>query len=58
IQRGAGQRSHSDPAIQGRPKPQCWEHGCHGRLFSTFSNLFRHQREKSGRATKASSPDC
>lgn len=31
-----------------RPKPQCWEHGCNGRQFSTFSNLLRHQREKSG----------
>ena len=25
-----------------RPKPQCWEHGCNGRQFSTFSNLLRH----------------
>ncbi|KAH8749349.1 hypothetical protein F5883DRAFT_435836, partial [Diaporthe sp. PMI_573] len=24
----------------------------------TFSNLLRHQREKSGQATKASCPDC
>ncbi|ELQ33798.1 hypothetical protein OOU_Y34scaffold00877g5 [Pyricularia oryzae Y34] len=41
-----------------RPEPQCWEHGCNGRSFSTFSNLLRHQREKSGQATKATCPDC
>ncbi|KAI7776595.1 hypothetical protein LA080_004745 [Diaporthe eres] len=44
--------------VQSRPKPQCWEHGCNGRQFSTFSNLLRHQREKSGQATKVSCPDC
>ena len=27
-------------------KPQCWEHGCNGRLFSSFSNLLRHQRRQ------------
>jgi len=41
-----------------RPKPQCWDHGCNGRQFSTFSNLLRHQREKSGSATKAVCPHC
>ncbi|KAI0515090.1 hypothetical protein F5B22DRAFT_201446 [Xylaria bambusicola] len=47
------------PAIEtSRPKPQCWEHGCNGRQFSTFSNLLRHQREKSGQAVKASCPNC
>ncbi|KAI1344619.1 hypothetical protein F5Y15DRAFT_117465 [Xylariaceae sp. FL0016] len=44
--------------VQSRPKPQCWEHGCNGRQFSTFSNLLRHQREKSGQATKATCPNC
>lgn len=44
--------------VQARPKPQCWEHGCNGRQFSTFSNLLRHQREKSGQATKSSCPNC
>ncbi|ERS96031.1 uncharacterized protein SPSK_00837 [Sporothrix schenckii 1099-18] len=44
--------------VQSRPKPQCWEHGCNGRQFSTFSNLLRHQREKSGQATKAVCPNC
>jgi hypothetical protein len=41
-----------------RPKPQCWEHGCNGRQFSTFSNLLRHQREKSGTAPKSYCPKC
>jgi len=41
-----------------KTKPQCWEHGCNGREFSTFSNLLRHQREKGGTATKASCPRC
>lgn len=44
--------------VHSRPKPQCWEHGCNGRQFSTFSNLLRHQREKSGVATKSSCPNC
>jgi hypothetical protein len=44
--------------VQNRPKPQCWDHGCNGRKFSTFSNLLRHQREKSGVATKSSCPNC
>ncbi|ATY59108.1 hypothetical protein A9K55_003296 [Cordyceps militaris] len=41
-----------------RPKPRCWDHGCNGRQFSTFSNLLRHQREKSGQAAKATCPNC
>ncbi|KAG9237615.1 hypothetical protein BJ875DRAFT_136945 [Amylocarpus encephaloides] len=44
--------------VNTRPKPQCWEHGCNGRQFSTFSNLLRHQREKSGAAAKSSCPNC
>lgn len=44
--------------VHSRPKPQCWEHGCNGRQFSTFSNLLRHQREKSGVAQKSSCPNC
>ncbi|PNY24919.1 Uncharacterized protein TCAP_05142 [Tolypocladium capitatum] len=44
--------------VQSRPKPRCWEHGCNGRQFSTFSNLLRHQREKSGQAVKATCPNC
>lgn len=41
-----------------RSKAQCWEHGCNGRQFSTFSNLLRHQREKSGTAAKSYCPKC
>ncbi|KAB8220763.1 hypothetical protein BDV33DRAFT_190997 [Aspergillus novoparasiticus] len=53
----------SDPeqqvrVISFRPKPQCWDHGCNGREFSTFSNLLRHQREKSGVVAKAECPSC
>lgn len=44
--------------VTNRQKPQCWDHGCNGRQFSTFSNLLRHQREKSGAATKARCPHC
>lgn len=44
--------------LASRPKPQCFEHGCNGRQFSTFSNLLRHQREKSGSASKAVCPHC
>lgn len=44
--------------VHSRPKPQCWEHGCAGRQFSTFSNLLRHQREKSGVASKPTCPKC
>ncbi|ROW01443.1 hypothetical protein VPNG_07587 [Cytospora leucostoma] len=64
MQNGGAPQHHHDSqgagvrVVQSRPKPQCWEHGCNGRQFSTFSNLLRHQREKSGQATKASCPDC
>ena len=44
--------------MSSRPKPQCWDHGCNGRRFSTFSNLLRHQREKNGNAMKAICPYC
>ncbi|KAI4150102.1 MAG: hypothetical protein LQ340_004264 [Diploschistes diacapsis] len=52
---------HRDPVVVERPprdRPQCWDHGCNGREFSTFSNLLRHQREKSGTASKAYCPRC
>ncbi|KAI4737954.1 hypothetical protein E4T50_11563 [Aureobasidium sp. EXF-12298] len=55
-------RNSSDSQVRGlvnqKPKPQCWEHGCNGREFSTFSNLLRHQREKSGTAAKSYCPKC
>ncbi|KAF2466722.1 uncharacterized protein BDR25DRAFT_74307 [Lindgomyces ingoldianus] len=56
---GSQNSSVMPPRIVGaRPKPQCWEHGCNGRQFSTFSNLLRHQREKSGTAAKSYCPRC
>ncbi|WPG97396.1 Hypothetical protein R9X50_00017100 [Acrodontium crateriforme] len=57
----AGARQGDDASMRvlnQRPKPQCWDHGCNGRQFSTFSNLLRHQREKSGTATKSYCPRC
>ena len=57
-------RTHSqhgprDPVVVETPsKPQCWDHGCNGRQFSTFSNLLRHQREKSGSSTKSICHRC
>ncbi|KAF4961410.1 hypothetical protein FGADI_264 [Fusarium gaditjirri] len=29
------------------PDLRCWDHGCNGQLFTTLSNLKRHQKEKS-----------
>jgi hypothetical protein len=49
---------HPVRVLNSRPRPQCWEHGCNGREFSTFSNLLRHQREKSGVVAKAECPVC
>ncbi|OJJ47997.1 hypothetical protein ASPZODRAFT_131644 [Penicilliopsis zonata CBS 506.65] len=49
---------HHVRVISSRPRPQCWDHGCNGREFSTFSNLLRHQREKSGVVAKAECPIC
>ncbi|TLD03389.1 uncharacterized protein PgNI_12344 [Pyricularia grisea] len=54
------QQQNTTPNVQmvNRPKLQCWEHGCNGRSFSSFSNLLRHQRKKSGQATKVTCPNC
>lgn len=54
----ASASSSSAKASNPKEKPQCWEHGCNGREFSTFSNLLRHQREKSGTASKSYCPRC
>ncbi|KAJ5495835.1 hypothetical protein N7539_000951 [Penicillium diatomitis] len=51
-------RERSLRGSSSRPRPQCWDHGCDGREFSTFSNLLRHQREKSGVVAKAECPVC
>lgn len=49
---------HGTGTTISRQRPQCWDHGCNGREFSTFSNLLRHQREKSGVVAKAECPVC
>ncbi|KAJ5619885.1 hypothetical protein N7510_003869 [Penicillium lagena] len=54
----ASEPEHQVRVISSRPRPQCWDHGCNGREFSTFSNLLRHQREKSGVVAKAECPIC
>ena len=55
----SAQNSAVQPRVlNSRPKPQCFDHGCNGRQFSTFSNLLRHQREKSGTASKSYCPRC
>ena len=38
----------ANPTPQFELKPECWEHGCNGRLFPTFSKLLQHQRQMSG----------
>ncbi|RYP53994.1 hypothetical protein DL768_001144 [Monosporascus sp. mg162] len=50
--------NESPAAPKDEAKAQCWEHGCNGRVFSTFSNLKRHQKEKSGNAKKVLCPQC
>ncbi len=57
--RSSGVPSNMEPMVIETPKkPQCWDHGCNGRQFSTFSNLLRHQREKSGTSSKSVCPRC
>lgn len=36
----------------------CFEHGCNGRLFSSWSNLRRHQRERSRQTPQCYCPRC
>jgi hypothetical protein len=43
--------------LQSRPKPRCWEHGCSGREFATFSLLLRHQRGMAAK-TAVYCPSC
>ena len=40
-----------------RPEtPQCWEHGCNGRVFRKYGYLYRHQRQMLAR--QATCPTC
>ncbi|KAL9630204.1 MAG: hypothetical protein Q9164_006537, partial [Protoblastenia rupestris] len=55
----SGDVTNVDPVILEPPtKPKCWDHDCNGRIFSTISNLLRHQREKSGITSKPTCPNC
>lgn len=38
--------------------PICWDHGCNGKVFSSWSNLRRHQRERACKAPKCYCPRC
>ncbi|MCJ1381241.1 Serine active site containing protein 1 [Xylographa soralifera] len=40
-----------------RAKPQCFDHGCNGQEFLTFSDLLRHQSERSVTATNTYFPE-
>ncbi|EED11732.1 hypothetical protein TSTA_109110 [Talaromyces stipitatus ATCC 10500] len=55
---GTSERQSQVRVLELPSKAQCWDHGCNGREFSTFSNFMRHQREKSGAATKWECPHC
>lgn len=48
--------SESQP--QGKETPVCWEHGCQGRVFSSWSNLRRHQKEKTRQEPACYCPRC
>lgn len=48
----------SEPQARGKEKPVCWEHGCQGRVFSSWSNLRRHQREKARQEPACYCPRC
>ncbi|KAL8655241.1 MAG: hypothetical protein Q9226_003125 [Calogaya cf. arnoldii] len=57
-QEGPSRRAGEPQTVEeeNRRKRQCFDHGCNGRRFSTFSNLLRHQREKSRIASKSVMP--
>jgi hypothetical protein len=56
---GGGGGAQDTVRVLDPPKEsRCWDHGCNGRVFSTHSNLLRHQREKSGQAAKSTCPRC
>lgn len=38
--------------------PICWEHGCNGKVFSSWSNLRRHERERASQAPRCYCPRC
>lgn len=46
---GQSQKTGHVRVVQRSLNPQCWEHGCNGREFSTSDLLLRHQRMESAR---------
>jgi hypothetical protein len=50
----------SEPITHTRstPRLQCWQHGCRGRTFTSFSNYRRHVKEKEGKKKKAVCSRC
>jgi hypothetical protein len=50
-------RNRSDTRLSGGPLC-CWEHGCDGRVFSSKSNLRRHQKEASRAGKGGKCPLC
>lgn len=44
--------------LRNKEIPVCWEHGCNGKVFSSWSNLRRHQRERALQAPKCYCPRC
>ncbi|KAL8850800.1 MAG: hypothetical protein Q9221_004298 [Calogaya cf. arnoldii] len=57
-QEGSSRRAGEPQTVEEETprKRQCFDHGCNGRRFSSFSNLLRHQREKSRIASKSVMP--
>ena len=49
---------NEDASVNTDVKPQCWDHGCNGREFSSKSNFVRHKKEKEGEAANAACPLC
>ncbi|KAI1144829.1 hypothetical protein F4825DRAFT_445428 [Nemania diffusa] len=49
---------NNSSASSNSSKPQCWDHGCNGREFSSRSNYRRHVRERSGSSAKCTCPMC
>jgi hypothetical protein len=49
-------QSHELPNID--EIPICWEHGCNGKVFSSWSNLRRHERERASQAPRCYCPRC
>ncbi|PKY01215.1 hypothetical protein P168DRAFT_60114 [Aspergillus campestris IBT 28561] len=47
-----------EPGTEKLEPYRCWESCCNGRVFSTRSNLIRHQRERKGESAKLRCSFC